>query len=85
RTHNQLRADATGAVGRWESSLACQCGSEDCAVAAVKESAAQVVIHILAEQATVDGTGDKAGYLSGFGVLPAEEVRAAAKTAKLKL
>ncbi|PRC50273.1 HNH endonuclease, partial [Mycobacterium sp. ITM-2017-0098] len=42
RTHNQLRADATGAVGRWESSLACQCGSEDCAVAAVKESAAQV-------------------------------------------
>ncbi|PRC43663.1 HNH endonuclease, partial [Mycobacterium sp. ITM-2017-0098] len=42
-------------------------------------------IHILAEQATVDGTGDKAGYLSGFGVLPAEEVRAAAKTAKLKL
>lgn len=84
RTHNQLRADAAGAVGRWESSQACQCGFEDCSAAAVRESAAQVVIHILAEQATVAGTGDKAGYLSGFGVLPAEEVRAAAKTAKLK-
>ncbi|KWX64499.1 HNH endonuclease signature motif containing protein [Mycobacterium sp. NAZ190054] len=84
RTHNNLRADAAGALGRGESSLACQCGAEDCAAAVLRESAAQVVIHILAEQATVDGAGDKPGYLSGFGVLPAEEVRAAARTAKLK-
>ena len=86
RSHNQLRADAGGALGRGEATLACQCGSEDCPAAVVRESAAQVVIHILAEQGTVDGTSDNPGYLSGFGVLPAEEVRAAAakKTAKLK-
>ncbi|WNG85724.1 HNH endonuclease signature motif containing protein [Mycobacterium sp. ITM-2016-00317] len=84
RSHNNLRADAAGALGRGESALQCECGTQDCPAATLRESAAQVVIHILAEQATVDGTGDKAGYLSGFGVLPAEEVRAAAKTAKLK-
>ncbi|ABM14560.1 MULTISPECIES: HNH endonuclease signature motif containing protein [Mycolicibacterium] len=84
RSHNNLRADAAGALGRGESTLTCECGAEDCPAAVLRESAAQVVIHILAEQATVDGDGDKAGYLPGFGVLPAEEVRAAAKTAKLK-
>ncbi|UXA11613.1 HNH endonuclease [Mycobacterium sp. SMC-8] len=83
RSHNNLRADAAGALGRGESSLICECGAQDCAAGVLRESAVQVVIHILAEQATVDGDGDRAGYLSGFGVLPAEEVRAAAKTAKL--
>ena len=37
-----------------------------------------VVIHVLAEQATVDGAGDAPGYLPGFGILPAESVRALA-------
>ncbi|PWQ84303.1 HNH endonuclease, partial [Enterococcus faecium] len=54
RSHNPLRADAGGALGRGEATLACQCGSEDCPAAVVRESAAQVVIHILAEQGTVD-------------------------------
>ncbi|MGE2723094.1 DUF222 domain-containing protein, partial [Mycolicibacterium celeriflavum] len=42
------------------------------------------VIHVLAEQATVDGTSDKPGYLRGFGVLPAESVRDLARHAELK-
>jgi Domain of unknown function (DUF222) len=42
------------------------------------------VIHVLAEQATVDGTGDHPGYLQGFGILPAESVRELASTAQLK-
>ncbi|MCV7057322.1 HNH endonuclease signature motif containing protein [Mycolicibacterium gilvum] len=83
RTWNQRRADAAGALGRGEATLACQCGGDDCPAAALRESAAKVVIHILAEQATVEGRSDDPGYLSGFGVLPAEEVRAAARTAKL--
>lgn len=83
RTRNQLRADAAGALGRLETSLVCQCGAQQCPALALKESAAQVVIHILAEQATVEGTGDRAGYLAGFGVLPAEAVREAAKGATL--
>jgi hypothetical protein len=39
---------------------------------------------VLAEQATLDGTSDKPGYLPGFGVLPAESVREVAKSATLK-
>ena len=33
------------------------------------------MIHVLAEQATLDGTSDQPGYLPGFGILPAESVR----------
>jgi hypothetical protein len=39
------------------------------------------VIHVLAEQATLDGTSDTPGYLPGFGIVPAESVRALATTA----
>ena len=42
------------------------------------------MIHVLAEQGTLDGTSDKPGYLRGFGIMPAESVRRVAKTAKLK-
>lgn len=84
RTRSQRRADACGAIGRGQNSLACQCGSPDCPAAAQREAAAQIVIHVLAEQATLDGSSDHPGYLSGFGILPAETVREAATTAKLK-
>ena len=46
-------------AGRWragEASLACRCGREDCAAAAERHAAAAAVIHVLAEQATLDGT-----------------------------
>ncbi|MBY0290369.1 MAG: HNH endonuclease, partial [Mycobacteriaceae bacterium] len=46
--------------------------------------AATAVIHVLAEQATLEGTSDAPGYLRGFGILPAESVRDAAKNATLK-
>ena len=44
-------------------------------------AAAATVIHVLAEQATIDGTSDQPGYLPGFGILPAESVRELAATA----
>ncbi|KRE34507.1 hypothetical protein ASG82_19905 [Mycobacterium sp. Soil538] len=84
RSKKQRRAAACGALGRGESSLACLCGSADCPAAKIRESAAQVIMHVLAEQATLEGTSRRPGYLAGFGVLPAESVRTAAKTAKLK-
>jgi hypothetical protein len=84
RSIEQRRADACGALGRGEARLACQCGAQDCPAAAERKAAADVVIHVLAEQATVDGTSDQPGYLAGFGVLPAESVRALATTAQLK-
>jgi len=84
RSKRQRRADATGALGRLEGSLACLCGSSDCPAATVRDSAARVVIHVLAEQHTLDGTSPRPGYLSGFGVLPAESVRRIATTAKIR-
>jgi Domain of unknown function (DUF222) len=82
RTTAQRRADACGPLARGETRLACQCGSQDCPARATGAPARSAVIHVLAEQATVAGIGDKPGYLPGFGVLPAESVRKIAATAK---
>jgi hypothetical protein len=84
RTKEQRRADATGPLARGDATLACQCGSEDCPAAAERNAAAAAVIHVLAEQATIDGTSDKPGYLAGFGILPADSVRELAESATLK-
>jgi hypothetical protein len=84
RTTQQRRADATGPLARGEAQLLCQCGSAECPAAAQRDSASAAVIHVLAEQATLDGTGDHPGYLRGFGILPAESGRALATTAELK-
>ena len=84
RTKEQRRADACGALGRGEARLACQCGAADCPVTVEGKAAADVVIHVLAEQTTLDGTSDRPGYLAGFGVLPAESVRGLAAKARLK-
>src|SRR5262245_3601892 len=83
RSTQQRRADACGAVGLNEATLACQCGSPDCPVAAERNAVGAVVIHVLAEQATLDGTSNAPGYLPGFGILPAESVREIAATATL--
>jgi hypothetical protein len=84
RTKEQRRADATGPLARGEAQLACQCGTADCPATAERNAANAAVIHVLAEQATLDGEGDQPGYLSGFGVLPAESVRELANSATLK-
>ncbi len=78
RTKAQRRADASGPLARREATMACQCGFEDCAAATHRQALREVVIHVLAEQTTLDGTGDQPGYLPGYGVLPAESVRALA-------
>jgi uncharacterized protein DUF222 len=84
RTTRQRRADACGAMARGEARLECQCGKPDCPVTVERKAVADAVIHVLAEQATLDGSSDKPGYLPGFGILPAESVREVAKSAKLK-
>ena len=56
RTMRQRRADACGPLARGQASLACQCGRDDCAAAAERHATAATVIHVLAEQATLNGT-----------------------------
>ncbi|SEQ80085.1 protein of unknown function [Mycobacterium sp. 88mf] len=84
RTQQQRRADAVGPLARLESHLPCLCGLPDCPAGQKRAAANAAVIHVLADQATLDGTTDDPGYLPGHGILPAQSVRDLAATAKLK-
>ncbi|MGV0785263.1 HNH endonuclease signature motif containing protein, partial [Mycolicibacterium sp. XJ775] len=84
RTREQRRADAVGPVARLESHLPCLCRREDCPAAQQRAAADAAIVHVLADQSTVNGTCDDPGYLVGHGILPAESVRDLAATAKVK-
>lgn len=67
RTVDQRRADALGALAAGHATLACACGNTDCPVADSTPPPA-VVIHVLAEQATLDTPpGDLHGHQPGDG------------------
>ena len=83
RTKKQRRADALGALVAGLSAMHCLCGSPGCA-AAQRRPAVGVVIHVLAEQATISGDSETPGYLPGFGPLPSNVLRDIAATAKIK-
>ncbi len=84
RTRQQRRADAVGPLARLESQLACLCGLPDCPAAQKRAAANAAVIHVLADQTTLEGATDDPGYLPGHGILPAQSVRDLAAAAKLK-
>lgn len=83
RTLMQRRSDAVGALPAGAEKLLCACGSPQCP-ALDGGGATPVVIHMLAEQATVEGAGDNPGYLPKFGIQPADAVRKQAGQAKIK-
>ncbi|BBX98116.1 HNH endonuclease signature motif containing protein [Mycobacterium lacus] len=83
RTRDQRRADALGALAVGAERLGCQCGSTDCTAGARPPSA--VVIHVVAERASVEGRGQAPGSLLGAdGLIPAELVAELATTARLR-
>jgi hypothetical protein len=84
RTREQRRADALGALAAGADRLACGCGSADCGAAASSPKS-NVVIHVIAERATVEGTGTTPGVLAGAeGLIPVELIAELAKSAKLQ-
>ena len=83
RTVMQRRSDAVGAMAAGAETLLCACGSAECP-ALGSGGAAPVLIHVLAESATVEGSGNSPGYLPKFGIQPAESVRSQRATAKVK-
>ena len=87
RTIAQRRADAATALGEGRN-LTCDCGQPDCpARAKDAEPAAggvQTVINVIATEATVTGESDQPGYLEGYGVIDAEQVRELADTATIR-
>jgi hypothetical protein len=86
RTKTQRRADALTPLAAGATSMACTCGAPDCPAAGTAEAppANPVVINVLAEAGTVEGTSDTPGYLPGYGAVPGATVREMAKSASLR-
>ncbi len=83
RTVAQRRADALGALAAGAERLVCGCGAAACPATAATPS--PVVIHVVAEAATLEGRSDAPGYLLGADdLIPAELLRDIAAAAKLR-
>jgi hypothetical protein len=84
RTLDQRRADALGALAQGRT-LTCGCGQPDCAAKvderSTRRNGVAVVINVVATDQTVAGDSDRPGYLEGYGVIDAEQVRALAAAA----
>jgi hypothetical protein len=78
RTLDQRRADAVAALAEGRR-LACACGQTSCPAKAVGPerdgAGARIVINVVASEQTVYGDSEQPGYLEGFGVIDAEQVR----------
>ena len=84
RTRKQRRADAMGALAAGADRLACRCGEPQC-LAPAAPATAPVVIHVVADQATLDGTAQTPGSMIGSDALiPADLVAELARSAKLR-
>jgi Domain of unknown function (DUF222) len=82
RTHKQRRADAMGVLAVGADRLACQCHTPHCP-ADKTPVPRPVVIHVIAEQASVQGAGGTPGVLVGTQeLISAELVAELAKSAK---
>jgi hypothetical protein len=84
RTKAQRRADALSALAARVTAMACACGSPDCPAAQQDATVGDVVIHVLADAATVSGDSTAPAYVPGFGGLSAEAVRQLTAMAKLR-
>ena len=84
RTARQRRADAVGALAAGNSALVCDCGSPECSARDDAAEPGQIIIHLLAEAATVSGQSSAPGYLPGYGAVPAETIRSMASRARLR-
>lgn len=83
RTLAQRRADAMGALAAGADRMGCRCGSMNCPAGG--KAASTVVIHVIAEAATVEGVGHTPAAMSGYeGLIPAELIAELAASARLR-
>jgi 5-methylcytosine-specific restriction endonuclease McrA len=83
RSKDQRRADALDALVAGADRLACRCGHDSCPAWMRKRPPGNVVIHVVAEQATLDGTAQTPAVIAGSdGLIPAETLRAIAAAAR---
>jgi hypothetical protein len=81
------RADALAALAEGRV-LTCQCNRPDCPAddrPVAKPSGPRVVINVVASEDTVCGRSEEPGYLQGFGVIDADQVRQLAEAASLRM
>jgi hypothetical protein len=84
RTPAQRRADAIEALVCGAAAMVCGCGRPDCAAAA-RRGAGPVLVHVVAEQASLTGAGAAPGYLLGEGItMPAAMLAELAPAARLR-
>ncbi len=84
RTRNQRRADAMAALTSGAERLACRCRRADCQAAGFP-AATPVVIHVVADQAGVEGRELGAGSMLGSdSLIPADLIAELARSAKLR-
>lgn len=83
RTRDQRRADALGVLAGGGDRLGCRCRDAECAAGARR--AGSVVIHVIADQAAVEGRGAKpASVVAADGLIPASVLAELAKSAPLR-
>src|ERR1700677_2551337 len=80
RTRDQRRADALGALAAGADRLGCRCRRPDC-TAGTRRAASPVVIHVIAEQASLNG-GAPATEVAADGLIASELIAELAATAK---
>jgi hypothetical protein len=84
RTRNQRRADAMGALAAGADRLACCCARPDCPAGATP-APVPVVIHVVAEAASLGGTATTpASMIGADALIPAELIADLARSATLR-
>ena len=85
RTKAQRHADALAALVAGVDRLMCTCADSDCLETRGRMRNRNVLIHVVAERASVEGKGITPGYMAGAdGLIPAEVVAELAKSATLR-
>ncbi|MGN6336150.1 HNH endonuclease signature motif containing protein [Mycobacterium sp.] len=83
RSRDQRRADALGALAAGADRLGCRCGSPGC-TAQSRRPSGPVVIHVIAEHASLEGVGESpACEVGAEGLIPPELIAELAASAKL--
>jgi Domain of unknown function (DUF222) len=85
RTEAQRRADALMAVIAGADRMACTCGNSACVEMRGRMRNRNLVIHVVAERASIDGDGTAPGYMAGVDeLIPPQVVAELAKSATLQ-
>ncbi|CRZ17726.1 HNH endonuclease signature motif containing protein [Mycolicibacterium neworleansense] len=86
RSKDQRRSDAIEALAQGRE-LSCECGTADCPARSTAEppEPVKVVVNVIAERDTVVSDGAASGYVCGFGVIDAEQVREFADQGTMRL